>query len=77
LAGGLFRAILFQGVPMLKTYSVYTQCQHCGVYDRDPAWCDLCGRPKEATARPSGRQSVPDGARQLPSQPKLTALFGR
>ena len=32
----------------LKTYMCYTRCDHCGVYDRDPQWCDLCRRPKEA-----------------------------
>jgi hypothetical protein len=43
----------------LKTYMCYTRCDHCGVYDRDPQWCDLCGRPKEArSARPRSRQSV-------------------
>ncbi len=33
----------------LKTYSVYTRCELCGVYDSDPYWCDLCGRPKDGT----------------------------
>jgi len=32
----------------MKTYAIYTQCDHCGVYDRDPQWCALCQRPKEA-----------------------------
>jgi len=30
----------------MRTYTIYTQCEHCGVYDRDPKWCALCGRPK-------------------------------
>ncbi len=34
-------------MPTGKTYSIYTRCDHCGVYDRDPAWCALCGRKKE------------------------------
>jgi hypothetical protein len=32
----------------MRTYMIYTQCDHCGVYDRDPRWCALCQRPKEA-----------------------------
>ena len=32
----------------MRTYTIYTQCEHCGVYDRDPQWCVLCQRPKEA-----------------------------
>ncbi len=44
----------------LKTYSIYTQCARCGVYDRDPAWCDLCGKPKQTSvARGTGGDSVP------------------
>ncbi len=34
----------------LKRYSIYTQCARCGVYDRDPVWCDLCGKPKQIAA---------------------------
>ncbi len=36
----------------LKTYSVYTRCEVCGVYDRDAHWCDLCGRPKDGSRGP-------------------------
>jgi len=32
----------------MRTYTIYTQCDHCGVYDRDTQWCALCQRPKEA-----------------------------
>lgn len=37
----------------LKTYSVYTRCELCGVYDRHPYWCDLCGRPKDGSRGPA------------------------
>lgn len=33
---------------VMQTYTIYTQCDHCGVYDRDTHWCTLCRRPKEA-----------------------------
>jgi hypothetical protein len=59
---------------LLKTYSIYTQCVHCGVYDRDPAWCDLCGKPKEASSRPGDREPTLRGDRTLAIQPKLKAL---
>ena len=32
----------------MRKYTIYTQCDHCGIYDRDPQWCALCQRPKEA-----------------------------
>jgi hypothetical protein len=32
----------------MRTYTIYTQCDHCGVFDRDPQWYALCQRPKEA-----------------------------
>src|SRR5689334_25317495 len=31
----------------VQTYTIYTQCDHCGIYDRDPAWCSLCQRLKD------------------------------
>jgi len=31
----------------LQTYSVYTRCVHCGIYDKDPRWCTLCVKPKD------------------------------
>jgi hypothetical protein len=46
----------------VKTYAVYTRCDHCGIYDRDPHWCDLCGRPKDLR-RPS--LADPDRGRRL------------
>jgi len=36
------------GGVLMRTYTIYTQCDHCGVYDRDPKWCALCQKPKEA-----------------------------
>jgi hypothetical protein len=41
----------------LKKYAGYTRCECCGVYDSDPAWCDLCGRPKTGGS-PSRRTSA-------------------
>jgi hypothetical protein len=32
----------------METYTIYTQCDHCGVYDRDTEWCTLCQKPKDA-----------------------------
>ncbi len=60
---------------MLKTYSVYVQCPHCGVYDRDPAWCDLCGKPKEAAGRAGERQAA-DRDRGVVMEPKVEAVSG-
>jgi hypothetical protein len=34
----------------LQTYAVYTRCSHCGIYDRSPHWCALCGKPKDGSA---------------------------
>ncbi len=45
-------------MPSNKIYSIYTRCDHCGVYDRDPAWCESCGRPK--TGRPKQEQVPPN-----------------
>lgn len=45
----------------LEVYAGYTRCQHCGVFDRDPEWCDLCARPKDASA-PTRRKPPSDGA---------------
>jgi hypothetical protein len=46
----------------VQTYAVYTRCNQCGVYDRDPGWCDLCGRPKEGRGAPEFQPQPPDGA---------------
>jgi hypothetical protein len=27
-------------------YAGYVQCGHCAVFDSDPGWCALCGKPK-------------------------------
>ncbi len=32
----------------VKIYAGYTRCDHCGIYDRDPLWCELCGKSKHA-----------------------------
>jgi hypothetical protein len=39
--------VMWMGRPGLETYAGYTRCQHCGIYDSDPHWCDLCGVRKE------------------------------
>ncbi len=36
----------------VQTYAVYTRCNQCGVYDRDPDWCALCARPKDGRDAP-------------------------
>jgi len=36
----------------LKTYAGYTRCEHCGIYDSDPEWCDLCGSSKHSRKTP-------------------------
>jgi hypothetical protein len=35
------------GQGTLETYAGYTRCARCGIYDRHPAWCNLCGKPKD------------------------------
>ncbi len=50
----------------LKTYSVYTRCELCGVYDRDRYWCDLCGRPKDGS-----RGARPEPAGELLPAPRV------
>jgi hypothetical protein len=42
------RMYILGGLSM-KTYTIYTQCDHCGVYDRDNQWCALCQRPKNGS----------------------------
>ena len=46
----------------LRTYSIYTQCEHCGVYDLDAEWCDLCGKPKSSRreSKPAARDEDRD-----------------
>ena len=43
----------------MQTYAGYIRCDHCGIYDRDPHWCDLCQMPKQRHAR-SGTKSDSD-----------------
>ena len=40
--------VIWMGRVGLETYAGYTRCQHCGIYDTDPRWCDLCGMRKES-----------------------------
>jgi len=39
----------------VNTYAGYVQCNHCAVYDSDPHWCALCGKPKEVGQAAHGR----------------------
>ena len=39
--------VIWMGRAGLETYAGYTRCRHCGIYDSDPRWCDLCGMRKE------------------------------
>ena len=34
----------------LQLYAIYARCNHCGIYDRNPQWCVLCGRAKDGSA---------------------------
>ncbi|HEX8983961.1 MAG TPA: hypothetical protein VF767_00965 [Bryobacteraceae bacterium] len=51
----------------LQLYAIYTRCNHCGVYDRNPQWCVLCGRAKDGSAglapappvKPEARRPAP------------------
>jgi hypothetical protein len=45
---------------LMQTYTIYTQCDHCGIYDRNPQWCALCQRPKEARRRENAKAPVTD-----------------
>ena len=54
----------------VQTYAVYTRCNQCGVYDRDPDWCALCARPKESV---SGHQAIA----HRPSAPPNAARVDR
>ena len=42
--------VYIAGEQFMNKYTIYTQCDHCGVYDRDPEWCTLCQKSKEARA---------------------------
>jgi hypothetical protein len=53
------RCIFWVGFRM-QTYTIYTQCDHCGIYDRNPQWCALCQRPKEAKRRENVKAPVTD-----------------
>jgi hypothetical protein len=44
----------------MQTYTIYTQCDHCGIYDRNPQWCALCQRPKSAKRREIAKAPVAD-----------------
>ena len=54
----------------LETYAGYTRCHHCGIYDSNLGWCDLCGMRKEIqrAVNRNGRAtagSVPNRADRL------------
>ncbi len=51
---------LLQALARPKVYAGYFRCCHCGIYDSNPHWCDLCGRPKDARVRGVDSQSAPD-----------------
>jgi hypothetical protein len=61
----------------LKTYACYTRCERCGLYDRDTAWCKLCGKSKRAAQNFSGvgqtsasrSDTAEAGPRRAPSRP--------
>jgi hypothetical protein len=47
----VFRILDYLGVRRsgVNIYAGYVQCDHCGIYDSHPQWCELCRRPKELT----------------------------
>jgi hypothetical protein len=68
----------------MRTYTIYTQCDHCGVYDRDPKWCLLCGKRKEllpgvkrAERKPADTYPLFPTGRQLTSSPPNADRFRR
>lgn len=66
------RMYILDGFSM-RTYMIYTQCDRCGVYDRDPSWCALCQRPKE-----SRRADKAIGPPKAPrTDPQLASGVGR
>ena len=44
----------------MQTYTIYTRCDHCGVYDRDKDWCALCQKPKQAKPREKAIAATPE-----------------
>ena len=53
--------VYFVGIRM-QTYTIYTQCDHCGIYDRDLQWCALCQRLKEAKRSENAKAPDPQKA---------------
>ncbi len=49
----------------MRTYMIYTQCEHCGVYDRDTAWCTLCQKTKQARDKVNAPATSPAKASAL------------
>jgi hypothetical protein len=62
----------------LQTYSVYTRCTHCGIYDNDPDWCTLCVKPKDQTgqAAPVPESPAADQDIHRATKTSLQAKFG-
>lgn len=58
----------------MRTYTIHTQCDHCGIYDRDPQWCALCQRPKEAKR---GAKAISPAMRSGKTDSRLAAALGR
>ena len=64
----------------VETYAGYTRCHHCGIYDSDPYWCDLCGMRKESRGpvdrKRRGAACVPHNGVFL-SRPEEALVAGR
>ena len=57
---------------VVQTYAGYTRCDHCGIYDRDPHWCDLCQMPKDRNVS-SGQTEPRSDLAKLRRQPRPEA----
>lgn len=62
----------------LQIYSVYTRCNHCGIYDRDPRWCTLCVKPKDQPGQAAPGPESPAADQEIHRATKtiLQAKFG-
>jgi len=61
------------GEMAVQTYAGYTRCDHCGIYDWDPHWCDLCQMPKDRNASSEQIEPRSDLAK-LRRQPRPEAM---
>jgi hypothetical protein len=61
----------------LQLYAVYARCTHCGIYDRDPEWCALCGRPKDGAGAPRGNGGGADRAPGETARASASAISAR